>query len=114
MLGIRLVPTRLLLLGSAAALTAVSVSAVGVIGFVGLVAPHAARAIVGSRHVRVLPVAALLGATVVSLGDTLGRTVIAPAQLPAGLLTALIGTPYFAWLLWRSRNPRERGGRSSR
>lgn len=103
-LGIRLVPTRLVLLASAALLTAVSVSAVGVIGFVGLVAPHAARAIVGSRHTRVLPVAALLGASVVSLGDTLGRTVVAPAQLPAGLLTALIGAPYFGWLLWRSRS----------
>ncbi len=101
-LGIRLVPTRLVLLAGAAVLTAVSVSSVGVIGFVGLVAPHAARAVVGSRHTRVLPVAALLGATLVSLGDTLGRSVIAPAQLPAGLLTALIGTPYFAWLLWRS------------
>ena len=50
-----------------------------------------------------LPVAALLGALVVSLADTVGRTVIAPAQVPAGLLVALLGTPYFVWLLWRSR-----------
>ena len=48
--------------------------------------------------------AALLGALLVSLADTLGRTVIAPQQLPAGLLTALVGTPYFVWLLWRSRS----------
>ena len=73
------------------------------VGFVGLVAPHAARALVGGRHARVLPVAALLGALLVSVADTLGRTVIAPAQIPAGLVTALIGTPYFVWLLWRSR-----------
>ena len=89
-LGIWLVRTRLLLLGTAALLTATAVSAIGVIAFVGLVAPHAAR-LVGSRHARVLPVSALLGALLVCLADTLGRTVIAPAQLPAGLLTALIG-----------------------
>ncbi|MFD6755296.1 iron ABC transporter permease [Micromonospora gifhornensis] len=102
-LGVRLERTRLVALGAAALLTATAVSAVGVIGFVGLVAPHAARALVGGRHARVLPVAALLGAALVSVADTLGRTVIAPAQIPAGLVTALIGTPYFVWLLWRSR-----------
>ncbi|MEV6692300.1 iron ABC transporter permease [Micromonospora sp. NPDC051196] len=102
-LGVRLERTRLVALGAAALLTSTAVSAVGVIGFVGLVAPHAARALVGGRHSRVLPVAALLGAALVSLADTLGRTVIAPAQIPAGLVTALIGTPYFVWLLWRSR-----------
>ncbi|MEU8261609.1 iron ABC transporter permease [Micromonospora sp. NPDC048999] len=102
-LGVRLDRARLLALGAAALLTSTAVSAVGVIGFVGLVAPHAARALVGGRHARVLPVAVLLGAVVVSLADTLGRTVIAPAQVPAGLVTAMIGTPYFVWLLWRSR-----------
>jgi len=102
-LGVRLERTRLLALTGAALLTATAVSAIGVVGFVGLVAPHAARALVGGRNARVLPVAALLGALLVSLADTLGRTVIAPAQLPAGLVTALIGTPYFVWLLWRSR-----------
>ncbi|WBB68508.1 iron ABC transporter permease [Micromonospora sp. WMMD812] len=102
-LGVRLERTRLVALGAAALLTATAVSAVGVIGFVGLVAPHMARALVGARHARVLPVAALLGAALVSVADTLGRTVIAPAQIPAGLVTAMIGTPYFVWLLWRSR-----------
>ncbi|MFI8803668.1 MULTISPECIES: iron ABC transporter permease [Micromonospora] len=102
-LGVRLERARLVALGLAALLTATAVSAVGVIGFVGLVAPHAARALVGGRHTRVLPVAVLLGATLVSLADTLGRSVIAPAQVPAGLVTAMIGTPYFVWLLWRSR-----------
>ncbi|GIH03365.1 iron-hydroxamate transporter permease subunit [Rhizocola hellebori] len=102
-LGVPLERARLLLLGGAALVTSTAVSAVGVIGFVGLVAPHAARALVGARHSRTLPMAALLGALAVSLADTLGRTVIAPAQIPAGLVTALIGTPYFVWLLWRSR-----------
>ncbi|GAA2539137.1 iron ABC transporter permease [Pseudonocardia hydrocarbonoxydans] len=102
-LGIALGRTRLALLTVAALLTAAAVAAVGVISFVGLVAPHAARALVGSRHTRVVPVAMLLGAVLVCLADLLGRAVIAPAQLPAGLLTAVIGTPYFVWLLWRSR-----------
>ncbi|MBG0829031.1 iron ABC transporter permease [Planomonospora sp. ID67723] len=102
-LGVPLEPVRLAALGGSVLLTATAVSAVGVVGFVGLIAPHAARALVGAGHTRVLPVAVLLGALLVSLADTLGRTVIAPAQVPAGLVTALLGTPYFVWLLWRSR-----------
>lgn len=102
-LGVPLEPVRLTALACAVLLTSTAVSAVGVVGFVGLVAPHAARALVGAHHNRVLPVAALLGALLVSLADTLGRTVIAPTQVPAGLVTALIGTPYFVYLLWRAR-----------
>ena len=102
-LGVRLELTRLVALGAAALLTSTAVSAVGVIGFVGLVAPHVAKALVGGRHARVIPVAVLLGALLVSVADTVGRTVIAPAQVPAGLLTAMLGAPYFVWLLWRSR-----------
>jgi len=104
LVGIRLERTRLLLLVAAAVLAALSVVAVGVVGFVGLVAPHAARALVGARHSRVIPVAVLLGAVLVGVADVLGRTVIAPAQLPAGLVVALVGAPYFVWLLWRSRD----------
>lgn len=103
LVGIRLEPVRLTLLLVAAVLAALSVTAIGVIGFVGLVAPHAARALVGARHSRVIPTAVLLGGLLVGIADTIGRTVIAPAQLPAGLVVALIGAPYFVWLLWRSR-----------
>ncbi len=102
--GIRLERTRLALLVSAAVLAALSVAAVGVVGFVGLVAPHAARALVGARHGRVIPVAVVLGAVLVGVADAVGRTVLAPAQLPAGLVVALLGAPYFVWLLWRSRD----------
>jgi ferric hydroxamate transport system permease protein len=101
--GVRLERARPVLLGLACLLTATAVSAVGVLAFVGLVAPHAARALVGARHGRALPVAAVLGALLVGVADTLGRTVIAPGQLAVGLLTALVGAPYFLWLLWRSR-----------
>ncbi|AMG85064.1 ABC transporter permease [Microbacterium sp. PAMC 28756] len=103
LVGIRLEPVRLTLLLVVAVLAALSVTAIGVIGFVGLVAPHAARALVGARHSRVIPTAVLLGGLLVGIADTIGRTVIAPAQLPAGLVVALIGAPYFVWLLWRSR-----------
>lgn len=102
-LGVRLERTRLFALLCAALLTAAAVSAIGVLGFVGLVAPHAARALVGGKHARVLPVAALLGAALVSFADSIGRTVIAPAQIPAGLVTSMIGAPYFVYLLWRTR-----------
>jgi iron complex transport system permease protein len=102
-LGLRLERTRAGVLAGAVVLTAASVTAIGVVAFVGLVAPHAARALVGGQHRRVLLVAPLLGAVLVGAADTIGRTVIAPAQVPAGLITALVGTPYFIWLLWRSQ-----------
>ncbi|MQY14432.1 Iron(3+)-hydroxamate import system permease protein FhuB [Streptomyces sp. RB5] len=103
LLGLDLGRGRLGFLVVAVLLTATAVAAAGTIGFVGLVAPHAARALVGRRHVRVLPVAMLLGAVLVCGADLLGRTVIAPAQLGAGMMTAVVGTPYFLWLLVRSR-----------
>ncbi len=101
--GVGLERVRLLVLSVAALLAATSVVAVGVVGFVGLLAPHAARALVGGSHARVLPVALLLGGVLVTLADLVGRTVIAPAQIPVGLLVALVGAPYFVWLLSRSR-----------
>ncbi|MHC3471000.1 iron ABC transporter permease [Streptomyces sp. 7R007] len=103
LLGLRLAPARLGFLAVAVLLSATAVAAAGTIGFVGLVAPHAARALVGRRHARVVPVALLLGAALVGTADLLGRTVIAPAQLGAGLMTAVIGTPYFLHLLLRTR-----------
>ncbi|WP_042544565.1 iron ABC transporter permease [Leucobacter komagatae] len=103
-LGVRLERSRLGLLALAAVLAAASVTAIGVVGFVGLLAPHAARALVGARSARFLPTAALLGGVLVGIADAVGRTVIAPAQLPAGLMVALLGAPYFVWLLWRTRD----------
>jgi ABC-type Fe3+-siderophore transport system permease subunit len=103
LLGLRLGSTRLSLLAASVLLTATAVAAMGSIAFVGLVAPHAARALVGRRHNRVIPVAMLLGAVLVCVADLLGRTLIAPAQLGAGTLTAIVGTPYFLYLLIRTR-----------
>ncbi|MCD7101692.1 iron ABC transporter permease [Pseudoclavibacter sp. 13-3] len=103
LLGIALERTRLLLLTMAAVLAAVSVVSIGVVGFVGLVAPHLARSIVGARHGRIIPVTMIFGALLVAIADTLGRSLIAPSQIPAGLMIALVGAPYFAWLMRRSR-----------
>lgn len=102
-LGVNASHARLAALSVAAALAAVSVVAVGVVGFVGLIAPHMARALVGSAHRRVIPVAMVIGAVLVCLADTLGRVLISPAQIPAGLMIALVGAPYFVYLLRRTR-----------
>jgi iron complex transport system permease protein len=103
LLGLDPTRSRLVALGLAVLLTAAATASIGVLAFVGLVAPHAARLLVGRRHGRLLPVSALLGALLVVAADTVGRTVLAPAQLPAGLVTALVGAPYFLWLLSRVR-----------
>jgi ABC-type Fe3+-siderophore transport system permease subunit len=102
-LGVNLERTRLGVLALAAVLAALSVVAIGAVGFVGLVAPHLARAVVGARHGRIIPVSIVIGALLVCVADTIGRTLIAPAQIPVGLMIALIGAPYFIWLLRRSR-----------
>lgn len=102
-LGLPLERSRVVVLAACGVLAATAVAAVGVVAFVGLVAPHLARSLVGGRHARVIPVAAAVGAILVSAADTLGRTVIAPAQIPAGLVIALVGTPYFVLVLWRTR-----------
>jgi iron complex transport system permease protein len=98
-------PDRATAVGAAASAIAVgaAVAACGVIGFIGLVAPHLVRLIAGPRHAIVLPGAALLGGGLVVLADTLARLVVAPAELPLGVVTALIGGPFFFWLLMRDK-----------
>ncbi|WP_459550138.1 FecCD family ABC transporter permease [Nocardia sp. X0981] len=103
-LGIAVGRTRLLLLVVTAMMTAVLVGAAGAIGFVGLVLPHAARFLVGPRHSRLLPVTAVLGAVLLVWVDALARTVFEPQEVPVGVVTALIGAPAFAVLLFRTRS----------
>jgi iron complex transport system permease protein len=95
---------RRMVLGTGIVLTALAVAAGGLIGFVGLIAPHGARRLVGPSHRGVVPVAALLGALLVMLADTAARTTFAPREVPVGLLTALLGGPLFLWLV--ARRPR--------
>jgi len=100
-LGVDPVRLRRLLLFWATLLTAASVSAAGTVGFVGLVVPHLARLAVGPDHRALLPVAALGGGILLVWADALARVVLAPAELPVGIVTALIGGPFFLWLLRR-------------
>ncbi|MFD7320410.1 FecCD family ABC transporter permease [Streptomyces sp. NPDC059875] len=102
-LGVRVARTRLVLLCATALLTAALVSSAGAIGFVGLVLPHAARALVGPGHGRLLPVTALGGAVFLVWVDTLARTVLEPQEVPVGVVTSLVGVPAFVLVLYRSR-----------
>ena len=102
-LGVRVRSLRLAALACAAACAAAVVSFAGLLGFVGLVVPHMARALVGERPGKLLPVAALLGGILVILADLLGRTLFAPSELPVGILMSLVGAPYFLILLIRRK-----------
>ena len=105
-LGQRVDLVRGLMIVLCTLLSGAAVAAAGLIGFVGLVAPHIASRLAGPSHARILPIAALSGAILVVASDLLGRLVIAPAQLPAGIVTGLIGAPFFAYLLWGRRHVR--------
>ena len=102
-LGIRVKQLRIFALGCAAACAAAAVSFAGLLGFVGLVVPHIARALVGQKPARTLPASALIGAILVVLADLLGRTLFAPSELPVGILMSAIGAPYFLILLCRRK-----------
>lgn len=84
-----------------ALLAALSVSACGIIGFIGLVTPHIGRMLVGASHRYLLPLSFFLGGSLLVIADSLARTIIAPAELPIGIVTALLGAPVFIWLLVR-------------
>jgi iron complex transport system permease protein len=91
--------TRRLVLLTAVALASVSVSVAGTIGFVGLIAPHMARRVFGGRHLSSLPAAGLFGVLLMIVADMIGRGLVPPLEIPAGLVTAVIGGPYFLYLL---------------
>lgn len=100
-LGVQVHRLRLLIYFAASLLTATAVTTAGSVGFVGLIVPHMLRLVLGSDHRRLLPASALLGGSLLMLADTLARSLIAPQQLPVGVLTALIGAPIFLYLLQR-------------
>ncbi|WP_460142140.1 FecCD family ABC transporter permease [Pseudomonas sp. S2_E01] len=105
-LGIAVRRVQLVLIGCAALVTAVMVSIVGSIGFVGLVIPHAARLMLGTGHSRLLPASALGGALFLIAADVLSRTLIKGQVIPVGVITALVGAPVFALILIGRRNAR--------
>lgn len=84
-------------------LTASSVSVSGTIGFVGLIAPHIAKNLVGYKHRLVIPLSGLIGANLLVISDIIGRTIISPMEIPVGIVTAIIGAPYFLYLLLRKK-----------
>ena len=103
-LGINVEKEKVVLLGIGALLTAAAVSLAGLVGFVGLIVPHAVRLMIGPDHRLLLPASALAGSTFLVLADLLARTVLAPSEIPVGILTAIIGAPFFLYLLRRNRS----------
>ena len=102
-LGVKVESVRIAIIIVGSLFAAVAVSLGGLIGFVGLIVPHLARLVMGPDHLRLLPVTALTGAAFLVLTDTLARTVMAPSELPVGILMAVIGGPFFLYLLRRTK-----------
>jgi iron complex transport system permease protein len=100
-LGVNVRRTKYILLVVTSLITAVAVALAGIIGFVGIMVPHMMRLVFGSDHRLLLPAAALFGASFLAVTDTLARVILAPAELPVGVITALCGAPYFIFLMRR-------------
>lgn len=102
-LGIEVEKEKIKLLLASVGLVSACVSVSGSIGFIGLMAPHIAKQLVGIRHQYVLPVSALIGATLLIIADFIGKTVFAPAELAVGIVVSIIGIPYFLYLLVKAK-----------
>jgi iron complex transport system permease protein len=102
-LGVHVEKTKQRLLIITSLIISVAVSLAGIIGFVGIMVPHFMRLIFGSDHRLLLPVSALFGASFLIVADTIARIVLAPSELPVGVITALCGAPYFIFLLKRNK-----------
>lgn len=102
-LGASVEKERRRLLAASVALAASCVAVSGSISFVGLIAPHLARRLVGPKHIILLPACALTGAVLVSAADTIARVIVQPSEIPTGIMVAIIGAPYFLYLLGRSK-----------
>ena len=98
-LGIEVEKERRKLLIYAVILSGVATSVAGSIGFLGLVAPHIARKLVGPKHSKLIPASALIGTLILLVGDTISRNIIAPMEIPVGIVVAIIGVPYFIYLM---------------
>lgn len=103
-LGVATERTKRFIVALTALAVGASVAVAGIIGFVGLIVPHLVRLMTGPDHRYVLPGAALLGASLLMGADIFARTIVAPAELPIGIVTAIVGAPFFLWLLVRARS----------
>jgi len=102
-LGIRPAVVRAVVISACALAAASAVAVSGLIGFVGIIVPHVARRVVGPSYTIVLPLSLLGGAGFLVLADTLARTLLSPSELPIGVVTALVGSPAFIWVLRSTR-----------
>lgn len=105
-LGVNVKLSKYMILGGASILTGAAVAVSGTIGFVGLVVPHMVRAVIGPDHRHVLPISFLNGASLLMICDLVSRTVIAPTELPIGVITSFIGAPVFAYIFFKQRRSR--------
>jgi iron complex transport system permease protein len=103
LLGVNVRSVTLIAIICSAASAASVVSFAGLLGFVGLIVPHISRALVGHKISRLIPASAILGASVVLLADLIGRVLIAPSEIPVGITMALVGAPFFIFLLIKKR-----------
>jgi len=104
-LGVDVRRFKVVALATASLLTAAAVAVAGLIGFVGLMVPHMVRLTLGPDHRVLLPASLLGGAIALVLADLVARTIIAPVEIPVGIVTALVGGPFFVWLLVRGGRP---------
>ena len=103
-MGLAVMRSKTLLLLAASLATAAAVSFSGIIGFIGLIIPHIMRLWLGADYRRLLPLAMISGGAVLLFADVLARVVMAPQELPVGVVTALAGAPFFVWVLRRAKN----------
>lgn len=102
-LGVSVEKNRVILLFIAVALAGAAVAAGGAIAFLGLVVPHIARKIIGPLHQYIIPISTLIGALLLMIADTVGKNILAPAQVPVGIIVAIISAPYFIYLLMKAK-----------
>ncbi|EPD53398.1 hypothetical protein HMPREF1208_00132 [Staphylococcus sp. HGB0015] len=102
--GVPLNKARILLILIAVLLSSAAVSVAGAIGFIGLMGPHIAKSMVGPRHQLFIPISIVIGALLLTVSDTLGKILLQPSGVPAGLVVAVIGAPYFLYLMYRTRS----------
>ncbi|MEB5782798.1 FecCD family ABC transporter permease [Staphylococcus pseudoxylosus] len=102
--GVKIGRERIVLLLVAVVLSSAAVSVAGAIGFIGLLGPHIAKSIVGPRHQLFLPISILIGAFLLVLADTIGQVILQPSGVPAGIVVAIIGAPYFLYLMYKTKS----------
>ncbi|WP_340278657.1 FecCD family ABC transporter permease [Staphylococcus coagulans] len=102
--GLPLNKARILLILIAVLLSSAAVSVAGAIGFIGLMGPHIAKSLVGPRHQLFIPISIVIGALLLTVSDTFGKILLQPSGVPAGLVVAVIGAPYFLYLMYRTRS----------